>query len=966
MRYPVLYIIVLFFSISFFGVTGIAQKSNPPSEYAKLNSDELLNLTKTEMDVNKNYPKALTIAKVGVKKYPGYTDLRFLMAKLYFLNKYIDSADVAVRRIIKNEPKYKDAYLLAANIELARNSNDEALCFIDDGLYLYPGDKDLVLKRFTILQTFGSKTISDREADILLNKYSTDTAVMRTYINYKTESAERYIKARNYARALYDYQKVLELEPKNTNALQGIFNVELKSGNYENAMTYINRALNENPNSYEYLMKKIAVYSEMKRYAEALDVLQKLNKLYGRDAKVQKMNVELRLEAGRYFMSVDPYVQFQSVLERSPSNKEALSYVINLAYSRGLYHDALGWINKGLQYNPNDQQLLLKKMGVLENLQKYTEAADVAKQVWAANPTVDAYRKRYIELQIQSGKYYMQQLEYDSARAAFNDVLSISPSDPAALNYSINILSAQKNYDDGIAMADKALKYYPDDMGFMLKKIGLLQDAERYDEAGALWAQLMQKYPESKKYSSGYVELTLIKARQMMQGEDYDAAYEEYLKILKIYPNHQEALAGIINLELARGSLRYRSALAYADQALYYYPTSKDFLLKKTAVLDAMTRYIEAYNITCGLMDRYPYNAKIKGLYIEEVTASGRLYLKKGNTDSALEEFLKVLEIKPNDSTALALTANVLNTQGKYDSSMIFINRGLQYYPGNEFFTLKRAVLFENKEMFPEAVIPADSVAKMNPTKEHLDYASYLRSKTYKNQIGLFFLNSRFDSSAAANIATIQYLRYIKRGSVAARLNFAGRSGGTGLQLDVDAYYNHNANWYSYVDLAVANKVFPKYKAAYSIFHTFKNDWEGELGLRYLNYDSLSVTSPVLGVARSYGDFWLNLRSYLLFAPGKMYAAATLTGRQYLGNKTDFIFATIGVGNSPDEFSRNYQLQQNLGTNTYSIGAGYQKIFNYRNTFTISGTWYNQSVSASQILRYRNQYDIYLSFLRKF
>jgi len=94
-----------------------------------------------------------------------------------------------------------------------------------------------------------------------------------------------------------------------------------------------------------------------------------------------------------------------------------------------------------------------------------------------------------------------------------------------------------------------------------------------------------------------------------------------------------------------------------------------------------------------------------------------------------------------------------------------------------------------------------------------------------------------------------------------------------------------------------------------------------------------------------------------------MYEAGVLTARQYLNNKTDFLYGAIGVGNSPDEFSRNYQLAGNLGSQEYSIGAGYQKAFNYRNIVNLGGTWYNQKLATA---RYRNQYDLSLSFVRKF
>ncbi len=80
----------------------------------------------------------------------------------------------------------------------------------------------------------------------------------------------------------------------------------------------------------------------MSRYVEAIEVVEKLDGSYiPSNAEVRKLNIYLRMEAGRYYMNTDPYLQFQAVLDKDPNNRDALNYVINLAYSRGLLVDAL-------------------------------------------------------------------------------------------------------------------------------------------------------------------------------------------------------------------------------------------------------------------------------------------------------------------------------------------------------------------------------------------------------------------------------------------------------------------------------------------------------------------------------------------------------------------------------------------------------------------------------------------------
>ncbi|HTJ13946.1 MAG TPA: tetratricopeptide repeat protein [Dinghuibacter sp.] len=960
----IVYILLLLLTCA----TRAAAQAPAPSTARDATVDQLTGAVRQAIAAAR-YPEALTLMHRVYNKQHGHgdADQQFLLAKAYVLNRYEDSADNVLRDLILADPKYRDAYAMIANIRLDKHDPEEALCFIDDGLYYYPGDKEFALKKFSILQTMRNPARAEEQGEDLLNRFGQDTGVVRTYIAYKIESAQRYAKIKDFTRATYEYRKVLEVDPANAEATQGLYGLEVRTGNYEDALAGVNSLLVDKPDDYELLMKKMSLLQDLRRYPEAIEVLQHVLKTHPGDAKAHQLDVDLRMEAGRYFMSEDPYLQFQAVLEKSPSNREALDYVINLASARGLHVDALAFVNRALRYYPDDRALLAKKVSILQSLQQYGPAAVIARQLYMSSPS---YRDLYIELQTASGRAYMNELDYDSALASFAAVLALNPAEPAALNYSINILSAQKNYGAAIALVDSALQYYPGNETLLLKKAGILQDDTRFGEAARLLDTLRQTHPDNNRYRASYIDLLLTQGRQMMQADDYDAAAGMFSAVLAVDASQNEALTSLINADLARGQAD--SALAVAGQALTYYPDSREYLVKKASALEALHRYPDAYAITDMLRQRYPYNARIRDQYLDEVLAAGRYYNTTGHPDDALAEFRRALATSPRDSAALMYATNILHARGSaprdpasLDSALALIDQGLRYYPGNEYFTLKRAVVLENLHRYAEALPAADSVAKMDPTADHRDYADYLRSKGFRNALGLQYLSSHFDSVSPANIATLHYVRYTANGSsFDTKINFAGRSIGTGIQLEEEIYYTHNEHWDSYGDAAVANdNVFPRIRLAYSLTRNLRHGWAVELGGRYLNLDSISVFSGVGSLTKYFGDFYLNLRGYLIAAPGHLYEAGLLTARQYLDNKTDFLYATLGVGNSPDEFTREYNLGTNLGSQTYSIGAGYQKVFNYRNAVNLSGAWYSQRLAPE---RYRNQYDLSLSYLRKF
>ncbi|MFN4007075.1 MAG: tetratricopeptide repeat protein [Chitinophagaceae bacterium] len=935
----------------------------------RTNADELLEMAQLHYN-NRNYYKAIQVCKQGLQRRPDYVDLHFLLGRAYVQVNQFDSARLEFQYVLHEVPRYREAYLAAMNMELKIGRNQEALCYADDGLYFFPNDREFMLKKLAILETLKYYRYSDNYAQRLVNKYPEDTILLQYYTSYKTEHAAMYMKQGNMARARYEYEKILELSPGNKEALEAITNIEIRSGNYENSLAFVNRALISNPNDYEMLLRKVGLLEELKRYPEAIELSQKMMSLFPGDAKIRTINSELRMAAGRYYMGTDPYIQFQSVLERNPSNRDALNYVISLSFQRGLYDESLNWTNRALRYYPNDRDLINRKIDNLTKLERYGAAADLAERRWKQSPTADN-QETFLELKTLAGRQYLQSMDMDSALLTFQKVLEVNPSYPMAMNYSINILAGQKKYDEAIALVDRSLTYYPDDPFLLFKKSAILSEYEKYEEASMIMYDLMVRYPDNERYLNTFIEQKMDYGRLMMKAEEFDNAREQFKAVVELRPSNLDAINYLANIEIA--TKHYDSALNVVEQGLLMYPNNKDLLVKKSAILENMRDFQNAYQITADLVRRYPYNVKLRQAYIDQLLASGRKYNNEGRADSAIREFKKVLDIAPKDTNALAYLSNTYIQTEQLDSALAYTNKALGYFPENDFFTLKRAVIFEKRNQFDTAFKAADSVLKRNPLNiNYIDYANYLLSRTFRNQLGFQFLYSTIEDDnlqrTRANIATIQYLRFLKnnKGTIGGRLNYAGRAIGTGIQVELETYYNHNKKYTSYANVGLANElVFPQLKLAYSIYRNFPKRWEGELGIRYLNFPNFNTTSVSIlaGVARTYGDFWANIKGYTIAAQGQNYFAAQFTARQYLNDKSDFLSATFGYGNSPDEFSRNQLLPTNLGNPTYNIGVGYQKVFAYRNTLSINGNWFNQKKGTGT---FRNQYDIFVQFLRKF
>ena len=936
-------------------------------------SDDLYKEAKREIEL-KHYQRAINLCNKAVDISPRNLDIYLLLGRSYALAGKVDSARLELNYVIQKNPKYKDAYIYLVNIEVVACNYGQALEYADMGLKQFPNDRDLLLKKLDIYNKEGDWLESNKLAEYLFDRYSSDAQIRSVYLDYKLTLARQYAHRGYIEISKRAYESVLEQDPLNKEALQAVFALDNRSGNYESSLAYTNRALQSTPNSYEFLMKKISILDEMSRYVEAIAVVEKLMKLYPSNSEVQKLNIYLRMEAGRYYMNTDPYLLFQSVLEKEPANRDALNYVINIAYSRGLLNDALIWENVALKHYPNDRELLIKKMGTLESLKSYGKASAIAEIIYKNNPS-PANKENFIELRTLSAKEYINDQEYDSSIEALKTVLFYDHSNIMAVNYLINAYSAQKRYDEALHMIDEALTYYPGDERLLYKKAGILEAYQKYADAALISKQLLQRYPDSKQYLVSFVEQSLEAGKESMQYDDYYGTIKILEDVLEKQPDNMDALNYIINLEDA--SKQFDSAIYYSDQALRYFPDNRDFLLKKSSVYADARQYQAAYAISGALHSNYPYNLRYKNAYVEQLIGSGRLYLANDNPDSALTEFYKALDVAPNDTNTLYYTINVLVTQQDDDTALVLIQRGRTLYPDNPFFLQRRATIYENQKRWHEAYLTADTLARLTPNNvKNQDYSHYLYSRGMRNEIGLFYLHSTYIDSDNVkrinSIATIQYSRKWRRGVITARINYAGRVTGTGYQFEAETYYNHTPKWYSFGVAAYSpdGAIFPTYRLGYSLFHSFNRGWDGELGVRYLKADSGTIYSLVGSVSKEINDFYFNLRGYYIdlirpdSATGKFYYSVILTSRYYLNNRNDYFTTIMGYGTAPDDFSQNYEIAQVLAFKTVSVGAGYTHVIQYRTTLGLFCSWYNRKIDAPN--NFQNQYDIYLSLLRRF
>ncbi len=234
------------------------------------------------------------------------------------------------------------------------------------------------------------------------------------------------------------------------------------------------------------------------------------------------------------------------------------------------------------------------------------------------------------------------------------------------------------------------------------------------------------------------------------------------------------------------------------------------------------------------------------------------------------------------------------------------VNRGLKHNPSSTELLRRKVKILGKLNRQSDALQLLDSVLKADPKNTEIRAMSaQLRETVGGNRIGASYDYSYFDRQFKDpwHIASIEYSRLTKLGSISARLNYANRFKSSGLQYEVEAYPNLSRRLYSYVSFAYSNDVgvFPNYRGGFSLYSSLPKSFEGEVGFRYLKFSGDPTWIYTAALGKYYKSWLFTARTYLTPGTSNISHSYNLGARYYYGGAFDFVGLVLGTGISPDE-----------------------------------------------------------------
>ena len=334
--------------------------------------------------------------------------------------------------------------------------------------------------------------------------------------------------------------------------------------------------------------------------------------------------------------------------------------------------------------------------------------------------------------------------------------------------------------------------------------------------------------------------------------------------------------------------------------------------------------------------------------YLEVSVFLGRIYTYTDSLPKARMVFEEVLKKEAGHEEATLAYANLEYWNSDSEKSLNILNAGINQHPDSENLGLLKAKVLKDLKRYDDSRTVIDQLLRNNPElTEARSLLGSVNSSSAKNSIGLtydfIYFDKRFDDPW--HLASVNYSRQTKLGSVIARFNYANRFTTNGAQFEVDAYPRISNLFYAYVSGGISeNKgIFPRYRAGFSLYANLPSSFEADAGFRFLAFSGNTWIYTV-GVGKYYKNYWFNLRTYLTPSTNSISHSYSLTTRYYLGGADDYLSFKIGTGISPDDNVNSVAFDPDniYKLKSINFALGYKKLLWDTNVISIQASLENQ------------------------
>lgn len=419
------------------------------------------------------------------------------------------------------------------------------------------------------------------------------------------------------------FEKALEAEPDNEDALVGLAAVYSDRGEPARAADLLKRAAEKTPTAAA-LIRLATAYEEMKDFALAAETLRKALEMNPPDpGALREKRAEYLINAGQYEEAAAVY---EDIARDEPDDSGPLVQLSRLYLQLGDLEKARAASDRAKVIDGGDIEVHYNEVNVLQAEGRLPEAIRVLEGILASTKrtayNADQSRVRSQLLQHLAG-LNLEIERTEAAVAAYRELIDLNPNLAPSLTADIiDAYRAGKAFDKAQQEADAALKRWPNDRQIAVARANLQADLGQDEQAARLvrpfldgtndrafyltlagiyekgkrWAEVAAALDAAEKLSKTDVEKYVVyfqRGAMYEKMKDIVRAEEQFRKCLELFPDDPGAL-NYLGYMLADRDMRLAEALEMIQKAVKKQPGNGAYLDSLGWVYYRMGRFSEA------------------------------------------------------------------------------------------------------------------------------------------------------------------------------------------------------------------------------------------------------------------------------------------------------------------------------------------------------------------------------------
>ncbi|MFO1257160.1 MAG: XrtA/PEP-CTERM system TPR-repeat protein PrsT [Gammaproteobacteria bacterium] len=365
-------------------LAALKMKLNQPQEAAKLlepfvndktNNYRILGLLGSAKIMSGEIEAGTALLQRAAKIDPTNSSIKADLALGYIASGQSDLAQETLDEVVQADPNLLQADVLLIYTALSNQNYEKAKVASEQLLkkagnnpvpYNLLGLSYVGLKDFASAKTSFEKSISKNEG----------------FINARNNLAEVYRLEKNYKEAKNILLKAIALDQNNLPSLMMLSKIAEESGEKAEALEWINKAEDRNPNQIEPAVEKVKYYFRNKESKAGLEYAKLLPSKFPNDLTIQNLLAHLYLMNGEY---ADALKMFTSLTKQFPQSAPYWQGTARAELGLQKLENAKHSIDKAIQLEPKNVANQLIKAEVSMRLKDYGIALTIGETLLKEN-----------------------------------------------------------------------------------------------------------------------------------------------------------------------------------------------------------------------------------------------------------------------------------------------------------------------------------------------------------------------------------------------------------------------------------------------------------------------------------------------------------------------------------------------------------------------------------------------------